>query len=133
MKVIPFSPELVEALKTTEIVHPHIKRFTEEEKAEFRETIADASIVLEDTLEELKETKKSYKEIIDTQKSIIKENLKHVRKGCAETSVDAVLVPDFDNGLMHIYDKTTYELLDYRKLRPDEKQLNIHSISKTAN
>jgi len=65
-----------------------------------------------------------------------KQTMQSIRKGFQEKDVEVYLVPDLENDLMELYDANTFEKLDVRKIRPDERsecrQLKIHSQIKTA-
>lgn len=124
--ITPFPKELIEAHMVSEAEHLHIKRLGEEEINAKEHLHFDLSSAIEDLNDQLKETKKTFKVDIDEKKKEAKEIMQQLKKGCVEMMVTAVLVPDFDNGLMHIYDKKTSELIDFRKLRPEERQFNIH-------
>lgn len=132
MKITPLSAELIETYKTGETEYLHVKKYTEEEIGVLREIITDKSIELEDKNEQLKDIKKEFKDEIEPLKAEIKETLANVRKGSVEEMITVILVPHYESGMMHLYDKKSLELVDYRKLKPDEKQYTIQSQIKAG-
>ncbi len=108
------------------------KALTEEERGIKKDILTENSIKLFDLEEEKKEAVKLWKDKIDPLK---KENsllLSEIRTG--QTKVDGTLfhLANHDDGMMETYDNDGY-LISSRRLRPEEKQATIFSLSKTAN
>lgn len=116
--------------------YKHRTHFTENEKDALRQLHTQKSMDLEDVNDQFADVKKEFKSKIDGVKLELKTAMQSIRKGYQEKDVQVYLVPDLENDLIEMYDAETFEKLDVRKIRPDERdecrQLKIHSQIKTA-
>lgn len=116
--------------------YKHRTEFTKNEMDALRELHTSKSMEFEDLDEQLSEIKKEFKDKMKVVTSTKKQTMQSIRKGFQEKDVEVYLVPDLENDLMELYDANTFEKLDVRKIRPDERsecrQLKIHSQIKTA-
>lgn len=107
------------------------KHFTEDEMIDLREKFSTNEILKSDAEEELAEVKKTAKAKIDGIKEISKDVRTKIKHKYIDVIKDVNCVPNFAEGVMEFYDTETGELVDTRKLRPNEKQMSILN-SKTA-
>lgn len=110
----------------------YLKPLTEDEILGKKDILTDNSIRLFDIEEDKKEAMKVYKDKIDPLK---KENnllLSEIRTGQAKVAGILYHMANHDEGYMETYDENG-ELIQSRKLRPDEKQKTIlYSVGKTG-
>lgn len=124
------SPELIEAYHVGQTEIPHRFMFNDDVTNEKSAYHSKKSIELEEANEKLAAIKKEFSAKIKVLKSELKTTITELRLGY-KTEIRAVfMVPDFDDGTMNFYDKDTSELLDFRKLLPEEKQLDINQPTK---
>lgn len=108
------------------------KPLSEDELIVRREQLADNCIKLNELEEKLKEVKDAYKLEMDPLKSDNKVLLNEIKT--KQTTHDGVIyhMANHDEGMMEIYDSEGF-IISERRLRPDEKQGNVFSLSKAAN
>lgn len=107
------------------------KPLTPDELDVKRELLTDNSIKLSEWDDELSIIKDTYK---GKMKPLQKENKQLLWEiKTRQTTVDGALyhLPNFDSGFMETYNEDG-ELIATRKLRPDEKQQTLYSITKIA-
>ncbi len=109
-----------------------VKRyFSEDEMADMRVDLSDRSIARNDLQEELKNISKDLKDKIKAETTLIKNNLKDLKKKYTEQKEVVYLMDDQEAGRMYYY-SVTGDLLSDRKLLPSEKQTRIREIRKSA-
>jgi len=96
-----------------------------------REGLADNAIKLSEIEDELKEIKDDFKLKIDPLKTIHKNLLTEIKTKQEFKSGKLYHLANHESGYMETYDETGI-LIGTRRLRPDEKQKTVFSISKTA-
>lgn len=106
------------------------KHYSEDEMNDIRESFSGNEIKKAETEDELSGIKKEFKANLDSLKDRSKELRTKIKNKYVDINRDVYCVPNFTDGIMEFYDCETAELLDTRKLRPNEKQLSI--IEKTA-
>lgn len=108
------------------------KSLSAEELAARREDLADNCIKLNKFEDELKEVKDDFKIKMDPLKSANKTLLTEIKT--KQTEVDGTLfhMANHDDGMMETYDNEGY-LISSRRLRPEERQGTIFSLSKAVN
>lgn len=99
--------------------------FTEEEQTSALEKFAQVALRRADEEEAFLQVKKDWKVRLDEIKEEEKSKRKLVREKFVDRDADVALLPNFDSGMMEIYDATTGEMVEERKLRPNERQTNI--------
>ncbi len=100
------------------------KYFTTEELTEMRSTFLQNSIIVRKANEVLNKAKDENKAVV---KKPLDENeylLKSIRLGFVEVSCQVYVFPDFENRMVGFYDNTG-ELLDSRRMKPEEQQMYI--------
>ena len=107
------------------------KHYTEDELNAVREKFAENEIAKAAMEDELSALKKRYKTSIDDFKAVSKEYRLNIKNKFVDEDHECAKVPNYVSKKMEYYDTQTGDMLDSRKLRPDEKQLNIVT-SKTA-
>lgn len=100
------------------------RQLSAEELAERREQYADKSIEVGRLEEELKEKSKVLKDQIKELKGESKELLQVIRKKFETNNGEIFYFADHESGMMSGYDETGARV-EYRKLRPSEKQGTI--------
>ena len=130
-------PEQIEGLSLGSENFKKRKQFTKDELDSFRELHTQASMDKDDLEEQLRDTKKQFTEKIKTLKTTSKEAIKNLRMGFMEKDCTVFVVPNHESGMADLYDTHTYELVDSRRLRPEErdaaKQVTIfHNNVKSA-
>lgn len=101
------------------------KNFSDDEMNQLRENFAQQEIMKADVEEELAEIKKQFKLKIDALKEAAKEMRTKIKHKYIDRVRDVYCVPNFVSGEMEYYDTESCDLVDSRKLRPNEKQLQI--------
>lgn len=94
-------------------------------KDEFVE-LSGATNKLED---EFSEVRKDYSDRIKGNKQTMKQTLKTIRTRQADISGTVYIFDDQEAGMMEYYDEQGYMVYS-RRMKPEEKQTNIHSIKK---
>jgi hypothetical protein len=96
--------------------------YTEEELIALKETFFENDIQLADEQEELDEVKEQFKERMKPLKEKTKDLRKKIRNKFEDKDMEVYVVPNYDNGRMEYYSVEVGDLVEDRKLRPDEKQ-----------
>ncbi len=99
--------------------------------SEMRKEYSDNAVKIFKALEELAEAKARIKGIV---KPLIEQNnylLRNIREGYNEIEEEVYMFDFQEIGMMAFYDKNG-ELVDSRRLKPDEKQTNVVSMSRKA-
>ena len=107
------------------------KPLSEDDLAARREDLAENCINLDQLADELKESKAMFKARIDPLKNNNRVLLAEIKTKQTSVTGDLFHLANFDEGMMETYDQEG-NLISERRLRPEEKQQNIFSISKTA-
>jgi hypothetical protein len=108
------------------------KPLTEDELATHREVFTENCIKLNQFEDELNAQKELYKAKMDPVKNVNKNILSEIKTKQTSVTGELFNVPNFDDNMMESFDGAG-ELIGSRRLRPEEKQANIYSISsKTA-
>jgi len=110
----------------------YLKQLTQEELDLKREQYFENQIKVTALQEELTGIKKSYKERMEPLALENKTLLQEVRTKQTEISGTLYHLANHDTGFMETYNETG-ELIGTRRLRPNEKQKNIFSLSKASN
>ncbi|WP_407522598.1 hypothetical protein PDL71_15265 [Lacibacter sp. MH-610] len=108
------------------------KTLTPEELAARREDLADNCIRLNKFEDELKEVKDDFKLKMDPLKTINKTLLTEIKTKQTEVTGTLFHMANHDDGMMETYDSDGF-LVGSRRLRPEEKQGTIFSLSKAVN
>lgn len=108
------------------------KALTADELAARREDLADNCIKLNSLEDDLKVVKDDFKIKMDPLKTTNKTLLTEIKT--KQTSIDGTLfhLANHEDSMMETYDNEGY-LIESRRLRPEEKQGNIFSLTKAAN
>lgn len=99
----------------------YLKPLSEEELSARRESLTDNSIRLSDLEEDKKEATKQFKDQIDPLKAANKTILVEIRTKQAKVDGTLYFMANHDESMMETYDDTG-EMIESRRLRPDEKQ-----------
>lgn len=108
------------------------KALTEDELNLRREDLADNCIELNAKEDELKEIKEQFKNEMDPLKQKNKKLLTEIKTKQTTCNGRLFHMANYDEGMMETYDDEGL-LISSRRLRPEEKQGNVFSLSKTAN
>lgn len=109
----------------------YLKPLTPEDLDLRREKLTDNAIQLSDLEEEKKEAMADFKAKIDPLTKENKGLLVEIKTRQAKVSGVLYHMANHEEGMMETYDENG-ELIQSRRLRPDEKQQSIFSIHKTA-
>ncbi|MBS1915698.1 MAG: hypothetical protein JST87_05435 [Bacteroidetes bacterium] len=110
----------------------YLKQLTPDELDQRREQVTDNAIQLGELEEEKKEAMAEFKSKIDP---LVKQNkfiLREIKTRQSEVSGILYHMANHEEGMMETYDESG-EMIASRRLRPEEKQQKLFSISKTAN
>lgn len=99
----------------------YLKPLSEDELSARRESLTDNSIRLSDLEEDKKEATKQFKDQIDPLKSANKTILVEIRTKQAKVDGTLYFMANHEESMMETYDDTG-EMIESRRLRPDEKQ-----------
>jgi hypothetical protein len=105
------------------------KPLTEDELNMRREILTDNSIRLGDLEEAKKTATRVFKDQIDPLKAANKDLLLELRTKQAKVEGKLYMMANHEDGMMETYDEQGI-LIESRRLRPEEKQQNIFSLSK---
>lgn len=98
----------------------------EDEIAEAKHNHTQQSIVLAKETEAFEEIRKDFTAKKKVLTGDIRRELNKVRQGFEEAFGELYYCADHDNKMMEVYDERG-NLVEYRKLRPNEKQLTLHA------
>ncbi len=101
--------------------------FTDEQIIVLQEKFTQNEIAKAAVEDEFTEVKKDFNGKISDFKSISKGLRTQLRDRFIDETIDVYAVPNHDTGMMEFCHTETGEVLDSRKLRPTEKQLQITS------
>ena len=104
------------------------KMLSEDEKIDIRERLSLVAIKLQQRTEEIAVIAKDHRDEITAIKDDLKALINELRHGSKTTTHDCFLVPDNDGGMMQFVDIESGEVVDERRLRPDERQQTIPFI-----
>ncbi|MNE02795.1 hypothetical protein D3C80_952770 [compost metagenome] len=107
----------------------YTKKLTEEELADRKDTLTDLTISVSMLEDELKEHSKEIKDTIKPKKAKSKQLMKEIKAKSVVITGKLYKIIDEVNGQVGFYESTG-ELVNQRRLRPDERQLTIRSINK---
>lgn len=107
----------------------YFKPLSPEELDTLRERHTENAIKLSELEEKKREAMKDFKAEMDPLTEANKEILQDVKRKSAEVSGTLYHIADYDAQIMETYDERG-EFISSRRLRPDEKQKNIFSISR---
>lgn len=110
----------------------YLKPLSQDELDIKREEYFENQIKLTAFSDELSEIKSSYKDKTKPLHEANRTLLQEVRTRQTEIVGTLFHMANHETGFMETYNEKT-ELISTRRLRPDEKQKNIFSLSKTAN
>lgn len=116
--------EIKEVAHATEIRNIR-KHFTPDELIGLKEDFFDTDSKLNDKQEELDTVKETFKEAMNPLKEKTKDLRKKIRNRFVDVDHDVFAVANQETGNMEYYSVQNGDLLDERKLRPDEKQLRL--------
>lgn len=107
-------------------------QYTEDELNALREQFATVALALDDEAEAFKLVREEFKARIKPKEQERRELAGQVRHRYRDETIECYLVPDFDSGMMEFIAIATGEKVDERRLRPDERQMNIHAAIHTV-
>lgn len=107
----------------------YYKPLTQEELDLRRENLTDNAIQLSEYEDDKKEMMADFKLKMDPLTKENKKLLTEVKTRQAEVSGNLYYLANHEDGMMETYDENG-ELISSRRLRPEEKQQNIFSLSK---
>lgn len=99
--------------------------FSEDEMNVLREQFAEVAMHRADEEEAFLLVKKEWKVKLDEVKEEERLKRKLVRDRFFDQERDVALLPNHESGMMEIYDAKSGEMVEERKLRPNERQMNI--------
>lgn len=102
-------------------------KFTKDELAEMREEHSDVSIKLSEQQDELDAVKVDFKTKMAPAVKRVKQLLTDIKNKYTSRKETVYLFADQKEGMMSVYD-IEGELVDYRRLLPEERQSNIFPI-----
>lgn len=109
----------------------YFKPLTPDELDIRREQLTDNAIELNDIEEEKKESMSEFKERMEPLVKANKNFLREIKTRQAEVKGVLYHIANHEEGMMETFDENG-ELIATRRLRPEEKQQKLFSISKTA-
>lgn len=124
--------ERLEQIAYSQNNEPVRRPYSEETKDETKEFIVSESTTIMEQTAEFKRIQKEFNDAIKKNKEALKDALVTLKRGYSENEETVYLIDDQEEGMMNIYDRFG-ELLYSRKLRPEEKQSRILTISGTHN
>jgi hypothetical protein len=104
---------------------------TPKEREEIRDKFIAEQISLSSIQEELEGVKAEFKATMDPIKLEQKDRLALLKAGYREEVQDCYLIPDYDRNEMVYYNEGSEEV-SRRKLRPEERQMNILPLTGTG-
>lgn len=107
------------------------KYLTPEEMDTYRENFADSCIAIYGIEQEVKDFAELKKAEMKPLKEIVSSLREAIKRKAVDTIGTAFMYPDYKTNEMGYYDSLG-DLISTRRLRPEEKQLNIHSMRKTS-
>jgi len=117
--------EAANANETRTIRH----NYSEEELTALKETFFENDLKLNDKQQELDEIKESFKVAMKPLKESAQDLRKKIRNRFIDTDMQVYSVANHDSGRMEYYHTETGELLDFRKLQPQERQVRMKVAS----
>lgn len=107
----------------------YYKPLTQDELDARRELLTDNAIKLSEMEDEKKEIMQGFKSKMDPLAKENKKLLTEVKTRQAEINGNLYYMANHEEGIMETYDENG-EFISSRRLRPEEKQKNIFSLSK---
>jgi len=105
---------------------------SEEELVVRKDELSKNTILLDVINDELKETKRQFKDKMEPIAAKIKEDLKAIRNKSVEVRGQVYKLPDYENKMIHMVDEKGH-VITSRKMLATERQFTINSqIEKTA-
>lgn len=108
------------------------KQLTEGELTALRENLADNHIEIGKANDELAEAKKEHKDFVKPLQVENKEILKTLKTRYQEVTENVYKLPNHVSGMMEFVNEKG-DIVGSRKLRPEERQGNVFSMSRAAN
>lgn len=105
------------------------KPFTEDEKDGMRKELSRDLVELNKLNEAFKKAKKAHEEACAPLKTNVEAMTKSLRAGFIEVKQDVYLYDYQEQGIMATYDRDG-NLLETRRLMPEEKQTNVISMAR---
>ena len=118
----------IQALSEGEETLTYTKPLSREEMDEYRENLTDEMIKARSLEEQFAQQKAAHKERIDPVNRGIAELLGIIRAKAIEVREECFLVPNYEAGMMEFYNANG-ELVDSRRLRPEERQTTIKQLN----
>lgn len=106
------------------------RTLTLDEKTAIRERLSDIAIRLQTRTEEIKLVAKEHREELDEIKSDLNELVSQLRHGSKTLHHDCYMVPDHEHAMMQFVDIETGEIVDERRLFPEERQQSLFNTVK---
>lgn len=108
------------------------KHFSPDELVGLKEEFFDTDLKLNDKQEELDSIKDTFKEAMKPLKESTAVLRKKIRNRFVDIDYEVYAVANQESGNMEYYSVQDGELMDERKLRPDEKQLRLKVAASNA-
>lgn len=105
-------------IKQKEIIR---HEFSKDEMADMKDQVSTNFIRLSDLEDELQEIKDDFKSRMDPLKKDNKHLLMNIRLGFTDKEMEVLLIPDYDNRIMELYDEQGTKLGE-RKMLMSEYQ-----------
>jgi hypothetical protein len=119
-----------EAAKTTT---DRVRRYySEDEKAQIKDFVTEESGDLMEKEEAFAEVRSQHNKHVKGKRSEIMTALKTIRKGYSEADEEIFLMADYENDMMHIYDKRGV-YISSRRMLPEERQTKILELKEGTN
>lgn len=110
---------------TTKQFIEHKMKFTDDELIAMKEKHTTDCIEIDSLEEKIKAVKDEVGPRIKELKEVSKSTRKNIRRGFEYQDRECFLCPNFTTGMMEFVDCETGEILQERKLFPDERQLKL--------
>lgn len=112
-----------------EVVH----QFTPEEMEALKEKFFQDQVAISDLIKEKKASAKSYANRIKSREEQHSQLMQKMRDKQETRAVECEPRPNYTTRMMEFYSVMTGELVDQRRMTPDERQLEIPVLKRVAN
>lgn len=109
----------------------YARQLTPDEIMGKKDTLSDLMIEKSRIEEEMKLAMQDYKERLSPYKTEVQSNLQAIRTKVEECTGLVFYFAEHETGMMHVYDDKG-DLIESRRLRPDEKVQTIMSAARTG-
>lgn len=106
--------------------------YSDDEKLQIKDFVTEESGELMEKEEAFAEVRAEHNKMVKKKKKEIMGALKDIRRGYSEGEEEIFLMADYENDMMHIYDKRGI-YLSSRRMLPEERQTKILELKEGTN